>query len=253
MSAELAMAIVPEPARSLFVIVPACDEEESLSRVLAVLRGAYPLAQVLVVDDGSSDGTAEVALAGGANVVQHGFNRGYGAALTTGYNAAAKSDCELVVQLDADGQHDPTQLCRLLLPLERAEADVVIGSRLLAGGGHETTLPRLVGIRFFSWLGRLLLGRPVTDATSGFWAMNRKALAFLTEHTPPDYPDLNMLVALEAAGLRVIEVPVQMSSRQGGTSHMRGIRPFLYVPRMLVYVAREYLALRARRRRGLDA
>lgn len=248
MPPRLAAASALEPARSLFVIVPACDEEQSLPQVLEQLRAAHRSAQVLVVDDGSSDGTARVAAAAGVTVIEHGGNRGYGAALTTGYKAATIAACTFVAQLDADGQHDPAQLDRLLLPLERGEADVVVGSRMLDGGGHETTLPRLLGIRFFSWLGQLLLGRPVTDATSGFWAMNRAALDFLVEHTPADYPDLNILIALEAAGLRVKEVPVHMSSRQGGVSHMRGLRPFVYVPQMLVSVAREYLTLRAKRR-----
>lgn len=230
-------------APSVVVVVPACNEEESIPFVLDVLRAAHPAARVVVVDDGSEDRTAELARSSGADVLSHGANRGYGAALTSGYRFAAETDCEFVAQLDADGQHDPRQLERLLAPLLQGVADVVIGSRLLEGGGHETPVPRLLGIRFFSWLGRRLLGRRVTDATSGFWAVNRTALEFLVDHTPADYPDLNMLVAMDAAGLRVVEVPVTMAPRRAGVSHMRGWMPFLYVPRMLLYVAREYRVL----------
>lgn len=236
------------PAASVLVIIPACNEEESLPAVLSALRATDPSAHVVVVNDGSSDGTAEAAKRGGAIVLSHARNLGYGAALTSGYRYAYSQAHEFVAQLDADGQHDPRQLCRLLVPLRDGVADVVIGSRLLEGGGHETSLPRLIGIRLFSWLGRRLLGRRITDATSGYWAINRKALAFLVANTPEDYPDLNMLVALERLGLRVVEVPVKMAARQAGLSHMRGWMPFLYVPRMLYYVAREYASLRRSRR-----
>lgn len=238
---------LPEP---LFIIVPACNEEATLPEVLRQIWQAQPGAQVLVVDDGSSDATPKLAVEAGAEVATHPKNLGYGAALTTGYRVAQQSGCEFVAQLDADGQHEPKELERLLEPLHRGEADVVIGSRFLSGGQHQTSLLRRLGIRFFSWIGRVLLGHQVTDATSGFWAMNRKALDFMARNTPNDYPDLNMIVALHAAGLRVLEIPVQMHPRQGGQSHMRGWLPLWYVPRMLVYVAREYWRLRRRGRQG---
>jgi len=218
------------------VIIPAFDEQDSLPRVLANLSAARMDCDVLVVDDGSTDGTAAIAREAGVQVISHGANRGYGAALVTGYRHALARGYRMLVQLDADGQHDAAQIALLLAPLRRDEADVVIGSRMLAGGGHATSVPRWLGIQVFAALGRLLTGRGMTDPTSGFIAMNARAAAFLVDNTPPDYPDLNVLLALHRAGLRMLEVPVVMDERHAGRSQMRGMALVLYVPRMLSYI-----------------
>jgi glycosyltransferase involved in cell wall biosynthesis len=226
--------------RALLVVVPAHDEAESLPQVLDALAEARDDCDVLVVDDGSTDGSAAIARAHGATVVSHEHNLGYGAALVTGYRWALARDYETIVQLDADGQHDPAQIERLLSPLASGGCDVVVGSRMIAANGYVAALPRRVGIHLFAWLGRRLTGRPITDPTSGFIAMNRRAAAFLAENTPHDFPDLNVLVALYRAGVRVLEVPVTMSPRRHGVSQMRGLAPFVYVPKMLWYIASVY-------------
>lgn len=228
-----------EPSGTLppLIIVPAFDEAESLPYVLRRLREACPHDHVLVVDDGSRDGSAEIARSLGALVVSHPQNRGYGAALVSGYRYARERGYERIAQLDADGQHDPAQLRLLWDELSKGHADVVFGSRMLAGGGHEkTSLPRYLGIHFFAIVGRHLTGRAITDSTSGFAVLNRKALLFLEQNTPDDYPDVNVLVALHLAGIVASEVPVKMSARYSGQSSLRGWRPFLYVPRMLGYL-----------------
>jgi len=109
-------------------------------------------------------------------------------------------------------------------------------------GGHELSLPRLVGVHVFAWLGRRLLGRPITDPTSGFSAIARRAVEFLVQNTPHDYPDLNVLLALHRAGLRVVEVPVVMRPRRAGKSQLRGLAPFIYLPKMCMYIWRVYRA-----------
>src|SRR5262249_21655810 len=149
---------------------------------------------VLVVDDGSSDRTAQIARAAGATVIAHAHNRGYGAALVSGYSHALTQGYDTLVQLDGDGQHDPAQVEVLLEALRKNGADMVVGSRMLPGGGHVTSLPRWLGIHFFAWLGRRLISRPITDPTSGFAALNRRAVEFLARNTPDDYPDLNVQV-----------------------------------------------------------
>lgn len=220
----------------LLVVMPAYNEAENLPHVLHALLAARPGTDVLVVDDGSSDATAAVARAAGAEVVSHPENRGYGAALVTGYRHALARGHGRIVQLDADGQHDPSDIVSLLEPIERGEADIVFGSRMLPGGGHQTSLPRSIGIHAFAWLGRRLSERQITDPTSGFAAMNARAADFLALATPRDFPDLNVLLALERAGLRVSERPVTMAPRRSGRSQLRGLAPLVYVPKMLFYI-----------------
>lgn len=220
----------------LLVVVPACNEADNVLHVLGSLRIARPGVDVLVVDDGSTDATAAIASGSGARVVSHGQNHGYGAALVTGYRYALTNGYGRIVQLDADGQHDPNDLARLLEPIEQDAADVVFGSRLLPGGGHETSLARWIGIHAFAWLGRRLSARAITDPTSGFAAMNTRAAEFLCQVTPSDFPDLNVLLALERSGLRVMELPVTMAARRSGRSQLRGLTPLVYVPKMLFYI-----------------
>jgi glycosyltransferase involved in cell wall biosynthesis len=223
--------------RSILVIVPALDEQESIGQVLRSLARSRSDCDVLVIDDGSSDRTAEVARAHGAAVLSHGANRGYGAALVSGYRHALANGYETVVQLDADGQHDPAQIERLLKALKTEEAEMAIGSRMMDGGGHVASFPRVAGIHFFAWLGRAL-GVRVTDPTSGFAAMSRRAAAFLAENTPDDFPDLNVRIALHRAAIRVVEVPVTMGPRLAGESQLRGLKPLVYLARMAVYLVR---------------
>jgi glycosyltransferase involved in cell wall biosynthesis len=222
--------------------MPTFNEEGNLPAVLRAIAAARSDCDVLVVDDGSTDRSADVARELGADVLSHPENRGYGAALVSGYRHALGRGYETVVQVDADGQHDPAQIGALLGELAEGRADMVIGSRMIAGGGHEASLPRVVGIHLFAWLGRVLTGRSITDPTSGFAAMNRRAVAFLAENTPDDFPDLNVLVALHRAGIRVTEVPVTMAPRLSGKSQMRGLTPFIYVPKMLLYLHQIYRA-----------
>jgi glycosyltransferase involved in cell wall biosynthesis len=240
-------------ARRILVMVPAFREEENLPGVLGELAASRLPCDVLVIDDGSPDRSADVAREHGAMVVSHPTNRGYGAALVTGYQYALAGDHEVIVQMDADGQHDPAQIPDLVDRLLQDGTDVAFGSRMLAGGGHQASLPRLVGIHFFAWLGRRLTGRAMTDPTSGFAAMNRRAAAFLAENTPRDFPDLNVLVALDRAGLRVAEVPVSMRRRQSGQSQLRGILPLVYGPKVLLYLAQVYRSERIASARGRPA
>ena len=227
-------------AAPVLVIIPAFNEEANLGRVLGELRDAHLDCDVLVIDDGSRDRTGDIARSAGVTVLSHPINRGYGAALVSGYAYALGRGYRTVVQLDGDGQHDPAQVPRLVQRLAEGDADMVLGSRMLSGGGHVSSLPRLLGIRFFAWLGRRLIDRPVTDPTSGFSAMNRRALEFLVANTPPDYPDLNVLVALHRAGVRVVEVPVVMRPRMAGESQLRGLALLVYVPKLCLYLWQVY-------------
>jgi glycosyltransferase involved in cell wall biosynthesis len=184
------------------------------------------------VDDGSADATAAEARAAGAIVAPHATNLGYGAALQTGYRYALGRDYDAVLQLDADGQHDPASVPALVEALGRA--DVVLGSRFLGQGSYLPPLERRIGIAIFSWLGGALAGRRLTDPTSGFQAISRAALEFYAhERFPADYPDADILAMAVRAGLRLEEVPVRMLAPPPGKSMHAGLlRPIYYIFRM---------------------
>lgn len=217
--------------RRLLVVIPAWYEEGKVGRVVAAAR-AQTGADVLVVDDGSEDGTAAEARAAGAAVASHPVNLGYGAALQTGYRYALRHGYDAVLQLDADGQHDPASIPRLVEALDRA--DVVVGSRFLAEGSYRPPAARRLGMRLFGLVGSLLSGRRLTDPTSGYQALSRHALEFYShERYPADYPDADVLAMGVRAGLRLEEVPVVMRASEDGKSMHAGLwRPLYYVLRM---------------------
>ena len=219
----------------LLVLLPAYNEGPRLEKVLREVRRQRPEADILVVDDGSTDDTEARALGAGASVARHPFNLGYGAALETGYRHAARGGYELLVQLDADGQHDPASLGALIAPIVEERADVVVGSRFLAPSDYRSSWVRRSGSFVFGRLASWFTGRRITDPTSGLWAMNRKALSALTRGVlPHDYPDADILIGMHYAGFRLLEVPVRMRSSVGGRSMHRGIRPFYYIFKMLL-------------------
>lgn len=218
----------PRPAR-VFVLIPAYNEARSITSVVADVRSARPDAVVVVIDDGSGDDTSDRARKAGARVLRLPFNLGVGGAMRTGFQLAVDSGADAAVQVDADGQHPATELERLLDPLARGEADVVVGSRYLDDRGYVTPQSRRAGQRFFSFLVRMLTGRTFTDTTSGFRAYGRDALRFLARNYSRDYPEVNALVALCHNDLRVVEVPVSMRDRQAGASHITLIRAIYYM------------------------
>lgn len=229
-------------------VVPAFNEAAAIGKVVATIRSLDLDLPVLVVDDGSTDATADIARQAGARVVRLPFNMGYGIALQTGYKYALREGYDAVVQLDGDGQHEPADIGVVLGPLRRDEADVVIGSRFLRAGAYRPSAPRLVGMKVFGSLAFLLTGTRFSDVTSGFQALNRKAIAFFaSERYPADYPDADVLVMLMRSGFRIAEVPVTMYAKEAGRSMHAGLRPIYYVFRMLLA-----LLLTSLRREALD-
>ncbi len=199
------------------VVIPAYNEATALPALLAALGREVPDATACVVDDGSSDATADVAARSGAVVLRLPVNLGIGGAVQAGYLLARDRSADAAVQLDGDGQHDPAEIEALLGPLRRGEADLVVGSRFLAPGGFRSTAARRVGIRYLSWFLRLRCGVRVTDPTSGFRAANRAAIQLFARAYPSDYPEPESIAVAHRAGLRVVEVPVRMRERAHGT------------------------------------
>lgn len=216
------------------LIIPAYNEVGRLEGVLAEVAAAATGYEVVVVDDGSHDGTAALAERAGAKVLRHPFNLGYGAALQTGYKYALARQAPLVVQMDADGQHDPREIAQLAAPVLAGEFDLMVGSRFLEPGGYRHGFLRTLGRQLFRGLARLA-GLRVSDPTSGFQAMNIEVLKVYTRNFfPADYPDVDVLLAAFRHGLRVGECPVHMKPGLRASTLHAGLRPVYYAYKMIL-------------------
>jgi len=221
----------------ILVVIPALNEEEQIAAVVQQVMEQVPEAQILVVNDGSSDQTVQMALAYGAKVLSHPFNMGYGVALQTGYKYALTNGFDYLLQMDGDGQHDPRFLRALLKEVEGGEVDVAIGSRFLGMGEYHVPRVRRLGMRLFGFLASRLNGQRITDPTSGYQALGRRAIEFYTGDVfPGDYPDADVLVMLHRAGLRMREVRVAMRSNSNGRSMHSGWAPLYYVYKMFLSI-----------------
>jgi glycosyltransferase involved in cell wall biosynthesis len=209
------------------VFIPAWNEEENLPAVLEDLERELPDADVLVVDDGSTDATADVARGHGAEVLSLGANRGLPVGIASGYRWALEQDYAYCGRVDADGQHPAAELKRLLTLVRSGVCDVAVGSRFVSGEGYEPYRYRPSPARRFGTAllrrgMKLALRRPFADATSGLYAVNAKALPLLAEPFRTEAPEVEALLRLADAGLRVDEVPVRMEERASGESKLRG-------------------------------
>jgi glycosyltransferase involved in cell wall biosynthesis len=210
-------------------VIPARNEEEAVARVVAELRAFDAELDVVVIDDGSEDATAERAAAAGAAVVRLPFNLGIGGAVQTGFKYALDHGYETVIRLDGDGQHDPEQIPNLLAPLERGDADVVVGSRFANGDGeYRPPFARRAGIRWFARLVSLLTRQKLTDTTSGFQAVNARAIRLFAADYPHDYPEVEAAVMVVRHRLRILEVPARMRGRETGRSSITLLRSLYY-------------------------
>jgi glycosyltransferase involved in cell wall biosynthesis len=216
--------------KRVIAVVPAYDEEGAIADVVAGIRALGGRFDVVVVDDGSADGTAAAAAAAGATVVSLPYNLGIGGAVQTGFRFALERGYEIAVRLDGDGQHDPAELPKLLAPLEAGEADIVTGSRFTDGDrAYRPPLGRRIGIVFFARLVSLLTRQRVTDTTSGFQALNRRGIALFAEDYPSDYPEVEATLLVLKHRLRLCEVPVRMREREHGTSSITFVRSVYYM------------------------
>jgi glycosyltransferase involved in cell wall biosynthesis len=204
-------------AKKTLIIIPAYNEEGSIVRVVENIRKYATNADILVVDDGSQDRTARRARESGAMAISLPYNMGIGTAVQSGFLFAKQKGYHFAVQVDGDGQHPASEITRLLAALQDG-ADMAIGSRFVQPTNYRPPFLRAVGIKIFSFLVSLIVGKRVYDTTSGFRACGRKAIVLLTETYPHDYPEVEALITLHRNGMKFVEVPVEMNYRQEGKS-----------------------------------
>jgi glycosyltransferase involved in cell wall biosynthesis len=209
------------------IFIPAWNEEDNLPAVLDGLHAEIPDADVLVVDDGSTDQTAEVAREHGATVLSLGSNKGLRVGIASGYRWALDHDYAYCGRVDADGQHPARELARLLALVREDVCDVAVGSRFVAGEGYAAyryrpSPARRLGTAVLRRAMKLVLRRPFGDATSGLYAVNAKALPLLAKTFQSGAPEVEALIRIADAGLRLEEVPVKMDARASGESKLRG-------------------------------
>jgi glycosyltransferase involved in cell wall biosynthesis len=270
---------------STLVFIPAWNEADSVAAVIAGVRERLPDADVLVVDDGSTDATAARARAAGATVASLPFNQGLGAALQTGYLYALREGYGYCAHLDADGQHPPAEVARLLEEVYAGRADLVIGSRyrerraLDGGGGDEAgaraggsepageagagpevdadykpTISRRIGTGVFRFFLTLATRQRFTDTTSGMRAANRRVMELFSENYSPDFAEIESLQLAVREGLRVEEVPVRMLERAGGSSFLTPLRSAVFIFKgLIVLLVGQFRPRRAGRGDGAAA
>lgn len=220
-------------------IVPAYNEAEAIATTIASIHRCAPDFDVVVIDDGSSDATAARAGAAGATVLRMPFNLGIGGAMQSGYIYALEHGYEVAVQVDGDGQHDPSHIDELL---ERLRADpglnMVTGSRFMdpLGDGYRSSATRRVGIRVFAWVVSRITGRRVTDPTSGFRMTDRRGIELFARNYPHDYPEVEAILLMHAHRLGSCEIPVQMRPRLTGASAISSTQSVYYMIKVLLAV-----------------
>ena len=234
----------------VLVVVPAHDEEASIATTLAAVREHLPGAAVVVIDDFSRDRTAQVAARAGAEVVTLPWNLGYGGAVQTGFKYALAHGYRVVLQIDADGQHDPASAGALLAPVLSGEAEVAIGSRFLGQANYPIPALRRLGMGVFARIVTFVARQRFSDPTSGYQALGPRALEFFArDNYPTDFPDADTIILLVLAGFRVREVPVVMRARSAGSSMHSNLKAFYYVSKMLLSIVMVLLRRRMFRAR----
>ena len=222
--------------KSILIIIPAYNEAENIEKVIKSLKILNQRCDFLVVNDGSWDDTGDIAeRTGCAITINLPCNLGIGGSVQTGFKYAKNHGYDIAVQFDGDGQHNADEIEKLIQSIIKDTADVVIGSRfLLPRNNYRPPFPRRVGIRVFQVVNSMLLKQKITDNTSGFRAYNRKAVEFLADHYPIDYPEPEAVILLVKNQFRLKEVAVRMNERAGGESSIIGFRSVYYMMKVLL-------------------
>lgn len=227
--------------QKIVAIIPAYNEQDAIGEVVCRVKKYVPESDVVVINDGSADQTEERAKESGADVLSLPYNLGIGGAVQTGYKFAKERGYDIAIRLDGDGQHNPADAHKLLEPIKRGQADVVIGSRYVetdskSAQSYKTSFFRHFGAKFFGFVTSRIVHQKIADTTSGFQAVSRSVIDFYEHEYPSDYPEVEAIPLLHRAGFRILEVPVQMKQRQAGHTSITPIRSVYYVVKVLLSV-----------------
>jgi len=213
------------------IIIPVFNEELSIGTLLESLKAKENEADIMVVDDGSGDKTLDVVVSKGVFVVAHPFNMGIGTSFQTGCCFALESGYDYIVRIDGDGQHEPASINDVLSPVKSGKFDIAIGSRFLGASKFKSSFMRIIGITIIARLLTFLTGKKVTDPTSGFCAMNKKAFSFFARYCVDDYPEPEILIHHRDFG--ITEVPINLMKRKEGSSSITPLKSLYYMYKVI--------------------
>lgn len=216
----------------IIVIIPAFNEEGNIGLVIDGILAKDKSLDVAVIDDGSKDRTRDIAEKKGVFIIAHPFNMGIGSCLETGCRFAVQRGYDYALRMDADGQHNPDFIPAIIAPLTDNKADIVVGSRFLEKNESGTTACRYLGITIIALILKAMRKRQVTDPTSGFCAMNKRAFEFFSENCPDDFPEPEILVY--NGEFKMMEVPITATKRYCGVSSITPLKSVYYMIKVLL-------------------
>tara|TARA_B100000315_G_scaffold161766_1_gene150258 strand:- start:701 stop:1420 length:720 start_codon:yes stop_codon:yes gene_type:complete len=216
------------------IIVPAYNEDAIIGQVIDNILTEAPFADIVVVNDGSTDLTTEKAESRGVTVIELPYNMGIGASVQTGYKYAFENDYDVAIQADGDGQHPAQKIEDLVKELESGNTDLVIGSRYLNSNEKETSITRSFAKWLLAKVVTLLCGKKITDSSSGFRAANRRVIKLFSHMYPRDYPEPETVAFLVRSGYEVKEIPVRMNTRITGESSITLLKGIIYIIKVML-------------------
>ncbi|MFI5295599.1 MAG: glycosyltransferase family 2 protein [Thermodesulfovibrionales bacterium] len=225
----------------ILVIVPAYNEEGAITGVVEDLRHNFAEGDILVVNDGSQDRTSETARALGVSVIDLPYNLGIGGAMQTGFIYALAGNYDAAIQFDGDGQHRADEVEKIFKELRLKGVDLVVGSRFLSEEGFVSSMQRRIGSKILSLVVSTIVGKRITDTTSGFRVYSKKTIEFFSSLYPEDYPEVEALVLARKKGLEVEEVPSRMNARTTGASSITALRAVYYMVKVLLAISVDLL------------
>lgn len=229
------------------LVIPCYNEANNIKALFNSIKNTKIYGVKLTpvfINDCSTDHTITVIKSLSCEYLDLSVNLGIGGAVQCGYKYAFQNNFDIAIQVDGDGQHDPKELHKIITPIVQNKADVVIGSRFITKEGFQSSFMRRLGINYFKWLNKHLVGVKITDSTSGFRALNRKALELVNDHYPDDYPEPEAIVLFKMNNLKIKEVPVLMKERTNGVSSINAIKSVYYMLKVTLGILFMFLKLK---------
>jgi glycosyltransferase involved in cell wall biosynthesis len=232
------------------IIIPCFNEEENVIKLYTEIENTVFLNKYFLypifINDCSRDNTGSILKNDNIPHIDLSVNLGIGGAVQTGFKFALRNDFDIAIQMDGDGQHPPVELEKIIEPILNSEADVTIGSRYITREGFQSSRLRRIGINYFKWFNKVLTGVVVNDSTSGYRALNRKALEVVSDYYPDEYPEPEAIILFSLNNLKIKEVPVTMRERQGGESSIRAFKTIYYMIKVTLSTLFLYISLKSR-------